>query len=120
MQNIILLGIDISLNNLLPLLRNLCVCEILNLRNIYWLWEIWLGQPPCFSRNLFFLELKNHIDTKISFIHFESKPLYLKYHLLLDVKLILLVMAHPKNNNNKKKCVDSIGILSSVLGKINA
>ena len=34
MQNIILLGIDTSLLNSLPLLRNLCVCEILDLRNI--------------------------------------------------------------------------------------
>ena len=34
MQNIILLGIDISLDNWVPLLRNFCVCEILDFRNI--------------------------------------------------------------------------------------
>ena len=34
MQNIILFNIDISLDNRLTLWRNLCVCEILDLRNI--------------------------------------------------------------------------------------
>ena len=33
-QTVILFGIDISLDNQLTLLKNLCACEILDLRNI--------------------------------------------------------------------------------------
>ena len=100
MQNIILFGIDISLDNSLTSLGLLSVYQILDLKNIMIMGDM-ARSAALFSRKHFF-KVKIHTHThKMSFIHFESVPLSLKCHLLWDVKLNLLLMRHLQKKANE-------------------